>query len=426
MYSATAAPRILRYNDRETYLWLWTQAPCAWKDNIELRFTEVPLRHLQPAESVADAAAVESQLRRMRQGRALPPLLVCATGSGALYIHDGNHRFQAMRVFFRGDGHARVRVAVAVPRPGYEFRYRWLGEHGTYLLEPAAPILSRATAVPFTGRTMVLVAHPDDETGGCAGLLQRLPDPVVVFATDGAPADPYFWGGYGSPLNYARARRQEATRALQAAGIRHSEFLGGAALEHTEFHDQQLYRVLPQAMQAISEMVRRYQPDKVLVPAYEGGHPDHDSCSFLGAMLCRRFGLPVWEMPLYHRSDTGNLVCRRFRAKSGGERLLALNRDEKRTRDAMVASYVSQTGLPEFVGSTLECYRPQADYDYSRPPHHGTLNYQVWQWPISPRQVCRAFQDCARAEEKRTAGHAAGRREAAMMTESAAASAGAS
>ena len=39
------------------------------------------------------------------------------------------------------------------------------------------------------GKTVVIVAHPDDEAAGCGVLLQRMQDPIVVFATDGAPAD---------------------------------------------------------------------------------------------------------------------------------------------------------------------------------------------------------------------------------------------
>lgn len=425
MHSAALAPGMVRYHDRGSYLWLWKHAPCAWKHNVEFCFAEVPFQQLQPAASLIDPAVVESQIRRMRQGRTLAPLVVSETASGALYVHDGNHRYRALLAFHNGDEDVRIRVAVAVPRPGYEFRYRWFGDYGTYLLELATPLLSDATALPFTGRTMVLVAHPDDETGGCAGLLQRMQDAVLVFATDGAPDDPYFWGRYGSPAGYTRARRQEARRALAAAEVRNCEFLAEETDTAGDFHDQQLHRALPQALEAVSEIVCRYQPDNLLVPAYEGGHPDHDSCSFLGAMLGRRFGLPVWEMPLYHRSPSGRLVCRHFRGTNGSERLLVLTPEERRTRTAMVASYASQTDLADFVGAPVERYRPQAEYDFSRPPHPGTLNYQAWQWPISPQEVCRAFQKCAQAVGKLAAGHASTVGTAAMVTHAVAAAAGA-
>jgi LmbE family N-acetylglucosaminyl deacetylase len=312
-----------------------------------------------------------------------------------------------MRAFFSGNDGGSVRVAIAVPSAGYAFRYRWFGMYGTFLLELVAPLLSTSTAGPFSGRTMVLVAHPDDETGGCAGLLQRLSDPIVVFATDGAPADEYFWGRHGSRLNYARVRRIEAKAALSRAQVRKVEFLSDHAPAGTEFCDQQLYRELPQAFDAVCDLVRRHRPDTILVPAYEGGHPDHDSCSFLGALLHRLFGLPVWEMPLYHRSEMGELVCRQFREPNSSERILVLRAQEQRTRDSMVATYASQTNVADFVTGAVELFRSQPEYDYSRPPHLGTLNYEAWHWPISPNEVCRAFQNCVRALENVHTAHSA-------------------
>ena len=54
-----------------------------------------------------------------------------------------------------------------------------------------------------SGRTLVLVAHPDDECIAFGALLQRIREPLVVFATNGSPADPYFWQKYGSREAYA-------------------------------------------------------------------------------------------------------------------------------------------------------------------------------------------------------------------------------
>src|SRR5205085_9356681 len=64
------------------------------------------------------------------------------------------------------------------------------------------------------GRTMVLVAHPDDESIACGGLLQKMRSPFVVFATDGAPEDDFFWGRYGSRAAYSKLRQEEALSAL--------------------------------------------------------------------------------------------------------------------------------------------------------------------------------------------------------------------
>src|SRR4051812_43592222 len=74
---------------------------------------------------------------------------------------------------------------------------------------------------PLLGRTLVLVAHPDDEAVGCGNLLQRMQDPIVVYATDGAPRSKYFWSKYGSRERYAAHRLREAEEALESIGLQH-------------------------------------------------------------------------------------------------------------------------------------------------------------------------------------------------------------
>src|SRR3954464_14150939 len=44
---------------------------------------------------------------------------------------------------------------------------------------------------PLLGRTLVIVAHPDDEAVACAALLQRMREAHVLFCTDGGPLDPW-------------------------------------------------------------------------------------------------------------------------------------------------------------------------------------------------------------------------------------------
>jgi len=92
------------------------------------------------------------------------------------------------------------------------------------------------------GRFLVLVAHQDDETA-CAGLLQRCSDSTVVYATNGAPSDRFFWERYGSRDAYTIVRRGEAFIAATKIGISKLEFL--------EFGDQVLYCALDQAFRVV-------------------------------------------------------------------------------------------------------------------------------------------------------------------------------
>ena len=249
---------------------------------------------------------------------------------------------------------------------------------------------------PVLGKTLVLVAHPDDEAVGCGVLLQRVKEAVVVFGTDGSPHDPYFWGKYGSREAYAELRRQEAQTSLSLAGVRHIEFLqtGDGC-----FTDQELFRRLSSAIGSLSALVRRYRPQALLTLAYEGGHPDHDSCSFLAALVARSFSLPAWEMPLYFRRKDGTALCQQFRTLNGEEVPLEPTAKEQKTKHEMLAAYASQGEVLKQFSAATEWFRRQAAYDYSQPPHSGVLNYEAWGWPIKGAEVSAAFTNFLQSAE---------------------------
>lgn len=248
---------------------------------------------------------------------------------------------------------------------------------------------------PLLGRTLVVVAHPDDETISCGGLLQRMREPIVVFATDGAPEDDYFWRRFGSRENYAAVREKEARAALGEVGVGEVEFLSRRS--ETPLIDQLLYRALPATFAALSRIVEERRPDCLLTLAYEGGHPDHDSVSFLAEQLGRTLSLPVWEVPLYHRTPEGIGAYQHFVEEHGEVIDYRVAGEELAAKMRMLACYKSQfDALPSF-NTELERFRPQAAYDYSRRPHAGKLNYEIWKWRMTPEEVCAAFVEFSSA-----------------------------
>ncbi len=247
---------------------------------------------------------------------------------------------------------------------------------------------------PLLGRTLLLVAHPDDEVVGCGALLQRIREPLVLFATDGAPRDRYFWAKYGSREAYARTRRDEARAALQALGVTNFEFLAPADNPSQMFLDQDLFLHIPRALEAISEVVIATRPDALITLAYEGGHPDHDTCAFLAWWTAREHVLPVWEFPSYHRSARGAAVHQEFMVPEGDEVLFDATLEEVRRKRAAWDVYVSQKEVLANFNPAIERYRPQASYDFRRPPHPGLLNYEAWQWPVTGSQLVQAFGCC--------------------------------
>ncbi len=249
------------------------------------------------------------------------------------------------------------------------------------------------------GRTLVLVAHPDDECIAFGALLQRIQEPLVVFATNGSPADPYFWQRYGSRETYAALRRQEAFKSMQAAGVKDVLFLadmpGGDHLV-----DQELFRNLRTAYELLADVVARRMTTALLTLAYEGGHPDHDSCSLLAAQLARLASLPCWEAPLYHRNADGAGVFQGFIGPDADAIDVSPTEGELSRKREMCLAYRSQGDFLQRFDVAREIVRPQIAYDYTSPPHDGKTNYEVWQWSMTAKDVCAAFSTFLRSVSK--------------------------
>ena len=253
---------------------------------------------------------------------------------------------------------------------------------------------------PLLGRTLVIVAHPDDEAVGCGGLLQRIREPIVLFCTDGAPRDRYFWEKFGSREDYAALRREEARRALSNVRVKRLEFLPPEPNPDQLFIDQDLFLNIPKALERIDTLIRKMQPEALLTLAYEGGHPDHDTCAFLAACMSREHVLPAWEIPLYHRKPDGAMEKQCFILPEGDEVLFDTMPQEVERKHRMLDAYASQKETIDLFNPAIERFRPQAAYDFSRPPHCGTLNYEAWGWPMTGAQLSQAFHCCNKRHDQ--------------------------
>jgi N-acetylglucosamine malate deacetylase 2 len=233
-------------------------------------------------------------------------------------------------------------------------------------------------------RTLVVVAHPDDECIGAGALLQRMQHAALVFCTDGGPRDRYFWEKYGSREEYVRVRGHEAAAIAEIAGVERLELLPIA--------DQELYLNLASALENLERLVREFHPEALLTIAYEGGHPDHDCCAFLSSILGKRYVLPVWEMPLYHRTK-GGARQQEFLDPGDGGISLQVSADELERKRQMLAAYVSQAGVLTGFDLSIEKFRPQPNYDFTNPPRAEVINYEVWEWPVKASEVCARFAE---------------------------------
>ncbi|MCX2983297.1 PIG-L family deacetylase [Halieaceae bacterium IMCC14734] len=141
-----------------------------------------------------------------------------------------------------------------------------------------------------TGLDVFLCAHQDDEfsflyTIQCS--LAEGRDLLVLFLTDGGNSE---------------VRNEESRKVLEAAGV-HSdsiEFIGG----ELQFTDGKLMDHLLPAWRAINYCIEGLSSrvKSIYMPAWEGGHQDHDVLHVLGVCLARKLGVyhSSRQIGLYH------------------------------------------------------------------------------------------------------------------------------
>ncbi len=229
----------------------------------------------------------------------------------------------------------------------------------------------------MSGRCILILApHPDDEVVGFAALARRHQSEgatvAALFLTDGIPdAETLWpWRRRGRPDRVA-VRRGEAEGAAAAMGTTIAGFLGLAS--------RRLKDHLAEARAAVAEAISRHHIDTLWVPAFEGGHQDHDAASALASTFKNQ--LAVFEAALYH-AENGRVVDQVFQDGEGP--VYPLSPPESAAKRELLALYASERGNLDYVGVSRESLRPQAAHDYTRPPCSGPLFYQRFQWVPFP------------------------------------------
>jgi N-acetylglucosamine malate deacetylase 2 len=214
------------------------------------------------------------------------------------------------------------------------------------------------------GKVLVFVAHPDDESIGCSGLLQRADSSRVVFAVDAAPPHYGFEQKFGSLPTYSDIRFVEASRAL--ACVPQSTFRRLTKPDQSYFQDQHLFLDLPAAYASLKQRILEFSPDLMITHACEGGHIDHDACHFLAAWAASELGCKTWEFPLYWRTTFGRNIFQRFRSPLSSEVLLTLSQAERNRKKLMLSQYPTQNKLTSVFQLDSERFRPPSTQKYER------------------------------------------------------------
>lgn len=123
---------------------------------------------------------------------------------------------------------------------------------------------------------LAIAAHPDDVELTCGGTIIRMADRGysvgVMDLTRGE------MGSRGT----ARTRLREAAAAARIMGVEHRENLG-LPDAHIEVNSKNRYR--------IARRIRELRPHTVILPYWEGRHPDHYNASLVAYEACFLAGL---------------------------------------------------------------------------------------------------------------------------------------
>lgn len=234
---------------------------------------------------------------------------------------------------------------------------------------------------------LVVAAHPGDETIGAGGLLGHVSHCEVLHVTSGAPRDARFFpeSYVGSREDYARIRRDEATRALKMAGLDEASIgaLGGV--------DQEVVAQSAELSRALADVLAHRAPQVVLTHPYEGGHPDHDATALVvhaAVAQIRKAAQKVpivFEMTSYHAGPSG-LEHGSFLEASGDDGVVVtLSSADRARKRRMLECFASQrTTIEPFMAKLdVERFRPAPPYRFSLPPHPGLPHYERIGWPVT-------------------------------------------
>jgi LmbE family N-acetylglucosaminyl deacetylase len=249
----------------------------------------------------------------------------------------------------------------------------------------------------FGKRVLLLIPHPDDELVGAAIAIERLRrdggEAHALYLTSGVPANSGAWfGGRARYAGSVERRRAEAERVARSLGLS----IAGSQ----DVASRELKANLATSLEWVRRHTAEIEPDRIWVPAYEGGHQDHDVTHFIGSMMGD--ACAVWEFSEYNYVG-GRVRSQEFIRPNGTEIVLDLDSEERSRKREWLSLYASEQRNLGYVGLDREVFRPIARYDYGRPPHPGPCFYERFHWvPIHPRidycrpdQVCDAFKQLA-------------------------------
>ncbi|MDC3091081.1 PIG-L family deacetylase [Rickettsiales bacterium] len=238
---------------------------------------------------------------------------------------------------------------------------------------------------------LILAPHPDDETVGLSVFIKRKQEEgcnfFIFFLTNGVVSknEMWFWEKNKYDI-FLDKRLNEMRDSLNFFKIK-DYFLQNIPTRH-------LKNYIKQTFIKIKSIIKNQTIDSIFVPAYEGGHQDHDVANFIASKFVKKIN--VFEYSEYH-NYRDKIHSNSFINKIGNETLIELNKNEVAYKKKSLLIYKSERKNLNYIKTKREVYRPIIRYNYHYVPHTGTLFYKrfgIFSWhprvdSTDPKEVCK-------------------------------------
>lgn len=231
----------------------------------------------------------------------------------------------------------------------------------------------------MNGNIILVVAHPGEETLGCARLLLREPEKLLILhVADGASRDEKALrrAGAKSVADLIRIRREELLAAMGEFGIGEHQLLSGGFAEREVVHS------LPRAVDTVLKLLRAERPAEVHTHPFEGGHPDADAVCYAvhrAVEILEETGEvrpAIFEFTGYHARE-GLFHSIDFLSPYPMTQITVLDEDERERKEKALRCFRSQYDLYVRFAIREERWRRADRYDFGTRPHEGALYYEL-------------------------------------------------
>ena len=248
---------------------------------------------------------------------------------------------------------------------------------------------------------LILAPHPDDESVGLSVFIKRKKAEgckiVIFFLTNGVISKNEMWFWEKNKYEkFLHKRLNEMENSLKFFKIK-DFFLQNISTRN-------LRNNILKTFHKIQSIIKNKTIDSIFVPAYEGGHQDHDVANFIASQFKKK--LNVFEYSEYH--NYGNKVhSNTFIKNTGSETVLEFNQNEVVYKKHALSVYNSEKKNLNYINIKREVYRPIVKYNYDSVPHKGKLFYKrfnFFSWhprvdSSNPKEVCKIISKFKNLDE---------------------------